>query len=237
MAACGHQPQRQRAGTGHTHVSGHCRSKDCFETLGAPCLKSYSFIAKVSLVGGALAWGLDPRCSGRRLFLYRGFKFVLLFWSTVIAQRFGIANMKSIGMGLGTWDRTSNRTFSISVFHHRTNRPIRDRQKAIFFCGRRKDIFFRRKDPFFRRKDFFFCGRTGSISVGVRFGVPTEPREASSVRCSYRTTVPKRYRKASLGFRKRKIVFQPCFTTRNLRTKLCGIRSQPEERKGLLVKP
>ena len=53
------------------------------------------FIAKVSLVGGALAWGLDPRCSGRRLFLYRGFKFVLLFWSTVIAQRFGFANMKS----------------------------------------------------------------------------------------------------------------------------------------------
>ena len=27
--------------------------------------------------------------------MYRGFKFVLLFWSTVIAQRFGIANMKS----------------------------------------------------------------------------------------------------------------------------------------------
>ena len=58
-------------------------------------LSHYKFIAKVSLVGGALAWGLDPRCSGRRLFLYRGFKFVLLFWSTVIAQRFGIANMKS----------------------------------------------------------------------------------------------------------------------------------------------
>ena len=31
------------------------------------------------------------------------------------------------------------------------------------------------------------------------------------------------------GFRKRKIVFQLCFTTRNLRTKLCGIRSQTEE--------
>ena len=52
------------------------------------------FIIKVSLLGGGLAWGLDPRCSGRRLFLYRGFKFVLLFWSTVIAQRFGFANMK-----------------------------------------------------------------------------------------------------------------------------------------------
>ena len=26
--------------------------------------------------------------------MYRGFKFVLLFWSTVIAQRFGFANMK-----------------------------------------------------------------------------------------------------------------------------------------------
>ena len=88
----------------------------------------------------------------------------------------------------------------------------------------RNDIFLRQD-----RKRHFFCGRTGSISVGVRFGVPTEPREASSVRCSYRTTVPKRYRKASLGFRKRKIVFQPCFTTRNLRTKLCGIRSQTEE--------
>ena len=56
---------------------------------------NFVLIAKVSLVGGALAWGLDPRCSGRRLFLYCGFKFVLLFWSTVIAQRFGIANMKS----------------------------------------------------------------------------------------------------------------------------------------------
>ena len=58
-------------------------------------LKDAILIAKVSLGWGALAWGLDPRCSGRRLFLYRGFKFVLLFWSTVIAQRFGIANMKS----------------------------------------------------------------------------------------------------------------------------------------------
>ena len=31
------------------------------------------------------------------------------------------------------------------------------------------------------------------------------------------------------GIRKRKNVSQPCFTTRNLRTKLCGIRSQTEE--------
>ena len=36
-----------------------------------------------------------PSVEFKVLFLYRGFKFVLLFWSTVIAQRFGIANMKS----------------------------------------------------------------------------------------------------------------------------------------------
>ena len=148
--------------------------------------------------------------------------------------------LDSVGMLFGTRDRTSNRTFSISVFDHRTNRPRPIPTKRHFFCGRRKIIFVSTKRHFFWRqvrKRHFFCGWTGSISVGVRFGVPTEPREASSVRCSYRTTVPKRYRKASLGFRKRKIVFQPCFTTRNLCTKLCGIRSQPEERKGLLVKP
>ena len=84
-------------------------------------------------------------------------------------------------MGLGTRDRTSNRTFSISVFHHRTNRPIPRSTKNLFFRGRRKDIFFSTKRPFFStkrpfslrqvRKRHFFCGRTGSISVGVRFGV------------------------------------------------------------------
>ena len=97
-------------------------------------------------------------------------------------------------MGLGTRDRTSNRTFSISVFHHR----YRDRQKAIFFCGRRKDIFFRRKDPFFRRKDFFFAA--GQDRYRSVFGsvFPTEPRAGWPVRLSYRTTVPKRYRDPSL---------------------------------------
>ena len=70
-------------------TSNHSQPKSAFSRPA-----TVKFIAKVSLVGRALAWGLDPRCSGRRLFLYRGFKFVLLFWSTVIAQRFGIANMK-----------------------------------------------------------------------------------------------------------------------------------------------
>ena len=49
------------------------KEKDCFIRV--------SLIAKVSLVGWALALGLDPRCSGRRLVFYRVFEFVWLFWS------------------------------------------------------------------------------------------------------------------------------------------------------------
>ena len=120
-------------------------------------------------------------------------------------------NGRMLGMGLGTRDRTSNRTFSISVFHHRTNRPIPIPMPPNFFFAAVQippnflipPNFFLAAGQFFLRqirKRHFFCGRTGSISVGVRFGVPTEPREASSVRWSYRTTVPKRYRKASLCF-------------------------------------
>ena len=83
---------------------------------------------------------------------------------------------KALGMGLGTRDRTSNRTFSISVFHHRYQID----KKPFFFAADEKTIFFDEKTLFFDEKTFFlrqvrkrhfFCGRTGSKSVGVRFGV------------------------------------------------------------------
>ena len=82
----GHRP--------HAQEQSPLRSAPYFG-LNARSWGASKFIPKPSCGSGALAWGLDPRCSGRRLFLYRGFKFVLLFWSTVIAQRFGFANMKS----------------------------------------------------------------------------------------------------------------------------------------------
>ena len=68
---------------------------------------------------------------------------------------------KALGMGLGTRDRTSNRTFSISVFHHR----YRDRQKAIFFfAADEKTFFFDEKTLFFDEKTFFL--RQDRIDIG-----------------------------------------------------------------------
>ena len=103
----------------------------------------------------------------------------------MIAQRFGIANMKSIGMGLGTWDRTSNRTFSISVFHSPPNQ-LTDTEidkKTIFFAADEQTFFFRRKDLFFREKTFFSTGKDDFFAAGQDrnrsvFGsvFPTEPR-------------------------------------------------------------
>ena len=55
------------------------------------------FIAKVSLVGGALAWGLDPRCPGQPgWFCIVDLNLYGYFWRTAFAQRFGFANMKSM---------------------------------------------------------------------------------------------------------------------------------------------
>ena len=70
------------------------------------------FIAKVSLDGGALAWGLDPRSLPR--FLYRGFKLKKLKKNTAAGVRFvafirlnlvvGIVALRrgNVGGGLGS---------------------------------------------------------------------------------------------------------------------------------------
>ena len=46
-----------------------------------PCSYLSSFFFRDPLWVLSEAWGLDPRCSGRRLVFYRVFEFVWLFWS------------------------------------------------------------------------------------------------------------------------------------------------------------
>ena len=53
-----------------------------------------TLIAKVSLVGRALAWGLDPRAQDGGCFCTVDVNLYDHILGTVIAQRFGIANMK-----------------------------------------------------------------------------------------------------------------------------------------------